>query len=223
MNEIYLYGAIDELTAKDFATFISQAEGDIKVRINSVGGDVFCSLAIFNLLQEYSGKVEVQIDGLCASAATLIMLAGDTVKAAKNSMLMIHLPSAYMAGVYKENDLNAAKSELEQLTTLAISMYKEKTNLADEEIAKLMAAETWLMSEQALQLGFIDEVTSTTAKLFDKPEEEKPVENKALAYFAKIIQDNMKSGAEGVATDINPKSEVDKAAQMIASFATIKN
>lgn len=219
MNEIYMYGTIWEETAKEFASFISQSEGEIKVRINSVGGDVFAALAIYNLLKEYQGNVIVQIDGLCASAATLIMLAGDKIVAAKNTMLMIHLPSAYLSGVYKNAELSAAKNELEALESLAVGMYQEKTKLSAEEITKLMAAETWLLSEQALSLGFIDEVTEMSANIFDKPEEKKPVENKALAYFAKVIQDNLKSGAEGVLTDINPRSEIDKVATMIAKFA----
>ncbi len=156
--EIRIYEEIGAwgITAKQFADDLA-ALGDltaINVRINSPGGDVFEALAIHNALQRHTAKVTTYIDGLCASAATIIALAGDETHMVSNGMYMIHEPWTFAGG-----DAEAMQKSADLLNTTAeqiVSMYARKTGLTADELRAKMQSETWMTAQEALDEGFVD-------------------------------------------------------------------
>lgn len=156
--EIRIYEEIGAwgITAKQFADDLA-ALGDltaINVRINSPGGDVFEALAIHNALQRHPAKVTTYIDGLCASAATIIALAGDETHMVSNGMYMIHEPWTFAGG-----DAEAMQKSADLLNITAeqiVSMYARKTGLTSDELRAKMHVETWMTAQEALDEGFID-------------------------------------------------------------------
>jgi len=156
--EIRIYEEIGAwgITAKQFADDLA-ALGDltaINVRINSPGGDVFEALAIHNALQRHPAKVTTYIDGLCASAATIIALAGDETHMVSNGMYMIHEPWTFAGG-----DAEAMQKSADLLNTTAeqiVSMYARKTGLTADELRAKMQSETWMTAQEALDEGFVD-------------------------------------------------------------------
>ncbi|MGN7613037.1 head maturation protease, ClpP-related [Magnetococcales bacterium HHB-1] len=128
----------------------------LNLHINSPGGDVFDGIAIFNVLKRYQGKVNVFIDGIAASMASAIAMAGDDIVMPENTMLMIHDPSAVVMGT-AEDMLKTAES-LEKTKSSLVTIYRDKTGLDEERIRAMMADETWLTAEEAVKTGFADRV-----------------------------------------------------------------
>lgn len=160
--EILLYEEIGGWgkTSKDFMTELS-ALGDLKtisVRIHSVGGDVYDAYAIHNALVRHPAAITVHIDGLCASAATFVALAGDTIFMAENALFMIHEPWSFSGG-----NADALQKEVDLLNVIAEQMtalYARKTGTDPDTLRDWMRAETWFTAEQALAAGFIDAITT---------------------------------------------------------------
>ncbi len=126
----------------------------INVRINSPGGDVFEALAMHNALTRHQAQIITHIDGLCASAATFVALAGDEVRMADNAMLMIHEPWTVAGG-----NADAMQKQADLLDTIAeqiVALYARKTGAEPAAIREWMQAETWYTADQALAAGFID-------------------------------------------------------------------
>jgi len=113
-----------------------ESDGDISVWINSPGGDVFAASQIYNMLKEYKGKVNVKIDGLAASAASVIAMAGDEISMSPVAMLMIHNPSTLIWG--EEADMVKAREMLAEVKESIINAYEVKTKLSREKISKMM-------------------------------------------------------------------------------------
>lgn len=165
--ELLIYGEIssfqfwgDETTPKEVDDML-KAIGDVKeltVRINSPGGEVFAGMAIYNILKRHEATVTVYIDGLAASIASVIALAGDKVIAAKGSMYMIHRPytSVWRATADK---LREQADLLDKIESQIRGIYSEKTGMSDEELAGILATgDTWYTAEEAVTAGFADEV-----------------------------------------------------------------
>lgn len=153
----------DEVSAKQFLNDI-KALGNVKninVHINSPGGDVWHGNTIYNRLKSHAAKINVFIDGLAASAASVIAMAGDTVHMYENSILMIHDPYTYSGGTAE--DMRKAAERLDKVKEGVVAVYKSKTNLPEEKIAELMAAETWMTAKEAKALGFVDTITEGEA------------------------------------------------------------
>jgi len=160
MKEILIYDVIGsfDLTAKNVIEQLNDANGeDILVRINSVGGDVFEGMAMYNALKKYEGNVKVEIEGLSASMASIIMLAGDEVSASENSLIMVHNPSAGVMGESK--DLNKRAELLDKMKSQMVTIYKGKSTISEEEIISMMDEETWFTADEAMAVGLIDNVT----------------------------------------------------------------
>lgn len=156
--EILLYEEIGAWgrTAKQFIDELA-ALGDLEflsIRINSPGGDVFEAMAIHNALQRQRGRITVHIDGLCASAATLVALAGDETRMATNGQYMIHEPLTFSGG--DSSELQKDADRLEAVAGQIVDMYARKTGLDAEAIREMMREETWMTAQQALDAGFID-------------------------------------------------------------------
>lgn len=165
--ELLLYGEIassswgdDEVTPKQFAEDLKALGGkDLKLRINSPGGDVFAAQAIYNQLKTYTGNITACIDGMAASAATIITCAADKVVMPRNGIFMIHNP---MCIVIDYMDVPKLKKMTDRLTVVKqtiVNVYMKKCkNVAEAKLNKLMDAETWMSADEALAYGFVDEV-----------------------------------------------------------------
>jgi len=152
---LYLEGAIaeeswygDEVTPKAFKTELLSGKGDITVWINSPGGDVIAASQIYNMLMDYPGQVIVKIDGIAASAASVIAMAGTKVQISPTGLLMIHNPE----------DMERAKAMLGEVKESILNAYELKTGLSRAKLSHLMDSETWFNAKKAVELKFADEI-----------------------------------------------------------------
>ena len=146
----------DEITPAEFKSELNGGSGDITVWINSSGGDVFAAAQIYNALKEYAGKVTVKIDGLAASAASVIAMAGDSVMMSPVSYLVIHNPATIAIG--DSDEMLRAKSMLDEIKEGIINAYEAKCKLPRSEISEMMTAETCFNAKSAVLYGFADGV-----------------------------------------------------------------
>lgn len=131
---------------------------EIVVRINSGGGDVFAANAIFTRLKDHTAKITVKIDGWAASAATIIAMAGDTVKIARNGIFMIHDPAMTVWDTFQAEDFEKMADELKVIKQSIVNTYTMRTGMDTEDIAALMSEEKWWTGEEAVASGFCDEL-----------------------------------------------------------------
>ena len=160
---LYLDGVIaeetwwgDEVTPKMFKDELLSGSGNITVWINSPGGDVFAAAQIYNMLMDYTGQVTVKIDGLAASAASVIAIAGDEVYMSPVSMMMIHNPATIAWGDSEE--MRRAKEMLDEVKESIINAYELKTSLSRTKLAHMMDNESWMNTRKAVELGFADKI-----------------------------------------------------------------
>ena len=165
--ELMLYGDIaesfwgDTISAKEVTEYLADLDVEnINVYINSNGGVVDTAIAINNALRRHKAKVTVNIDGIAASAATLITCAGDTVKMPKNALFMIHNPLTIAMGDSEE--MRKQADVLEKYKNSIMETYLQKVNIDKEKLSELMDNESWLSAEEALEYGFIDEIIENT-------------------------------------------------------------
>lgn len=158
---LYLDGAIanetwfgDEITPKQFKSELLSEEGDITIWINSPGGDVFAASQIYNMLMDYKGKVTVKIDGIAASAASVIAMAGTEVFISPTGLMMIHNPMTMAFG--DAGEMEKAKAMLSEVKESIINAYEIKTGLSRVKLSHFMDEETWFNAKKALELGFAD-------------------------------------------------------------------
>ena len=166
----------DEVTPAIFRDELMKGEGNITVWINSPGGDVFAAAQIYNMLMDYKGNVTVRIDGLAASAASMIAMAGTTVEMSPVGMLMIHNPSTAVIGNTKE--MQAAIQMLDEVKESILNAYELKTGQSRQSLSDLMDAESWMNAKKAVELGFADKI------LFANEDEEKQSEGVEAMLFS---------------------------------------
>ena len=157
----------DEITPAMFRDELSKVKGNLTVWLNSPGGDCFSASQIYTMLRNHDGKVIVKIDGIAASAASVVAMAGDETLISPTGMIMIHNPMTFAAG--NKSDMEKAIAVLEEVKESIINAYARKTNLSRAKISRLMDEETWMNAEKALQLGFVDGI------LFSENKEKSPV------------------------------------------------
>jgi ATP-dependent Clp endopeptidase proteolytic subunit ClpP len=162
-TDVYIYDEIGfwGTRASEFVKEIRQIKNDIVLHINSPGGQVFDGLAIYNSLKAHSSKVTTKIEGIAASMASIIALAGETIEMAENSMFMIHNPLVNVTGDSEELRKNAEL--LDRIKEQIVNIYVSHSNLGAEEIAKLMDQETWLSAKEAQGKGFINSIIANVA------------------------------------------------------------
>ena len=165
----------DEVTPEIFRDELMSGEGDITVWINSPGGDCIAAAQIYNMLLEYKGNVTIKIDGIAASAASVVAMAGNKVIMSPVSMLMIHNPMTMAAG--DTTEMKKAISMLTEVKESIINAYELKTGMSRDKIAKLMDAETWMDANKAVELGFADEILSG----------ESSVKQSAMMYSENVV------------------------------------
>jgi len=158
--DIYLFSEIGgmDITAK---TFVDDLQGlgnkNLNVYINSLGGSVFDGIAIYNTLRNYKGKVTTKIQGIGASIASVIALAGNRIEMSDNSLLMIHDPYAVAGG--NSTEMRKTAELLDKIRNEIAGIYQKQTGLNKETIEELMTNETWFNSTEALEKGFITDIS----------------------------------------------------------------
>ena len=171
--------------------------GDITVWINSPGGDCVAAAQIYNMLMDYPGNVTVKIDGIAASAASVIAMAGNKVLMSPVSMLMIHNPMTVAFG--NSAEMQRAIDMLGSVKDSIINAYEIKTGLSRAKLSHLMDAETWMDANKAVELGFADEIMKRSQ---DAEDMEAPVVS-MLYSKANVVNSLMGKIAQKCA--INPK------------------
>lgn len=146
----------DEVTPAQFRNDLAEHPGDLLVFINSPGGDVVAGSLIYSMLKEHAGKITVRIDGLAASAASVVAMAGDRVEMAPTAYMMIHNAATVAYG--NKADMQSAAEMLAEVDRGIRTAYALKTGKSERELAKLMDAETWMSAAKALEDGFIDAI-----------------------------------------------------------------
>lgn len=151
----------DDVTPQLFKDELNSGTGDITVWINSPGGDCVAAAQIYNMLMDYKGSVTVKIDGIAASAASVIAMAGTKVLVSPVSMLMIHNPMTVAFG--NSAEMQKAIDMLASVKDSILNAYEIKTGLSRTKLSHLMNAETWMDANKAIELGFADEIMQRSA------------------------------------------------------------
>ena len=179
-----LYGTIaeeswfdDDITPRMFKDELNSGSGDITVWINSPGGDCVAASQIYTMLMDYKGNVTVKIDGIAASAASVIAMAGTKVLMAPTALMMIHNP---MTGAFGDHeDMQKAIEMLNEVKESIINAYEIRTNLSRAKLSHLMSSETWMNAKKAIELGFADEILTDEKTVADVP---------AFAFSSKAVE-----------------------------------
>lgn len=184
----------DDLTPQMFKDELNAGSGDITVWINSPGGDCVAAAQIYNMLADYKGDVTVKIDGIAASAASVIAMAGNTVLMSPVSMMMIHNPATMAFGDHTE--MEKAIEMLEGVKDSIINAYVLKTGLSRAKLSRLMDAETWMDATKAVELGFADDII--TKDKFPEKEEDEPKEEGESDEDESTEEDEKKKSSNSV-------------------------
>ncbi|WOZ73506.1 head maturation protease, ClpP-related [Limosilactobacillus reuteri] len=155
----------DEVTPQVFQDELSQGKGPIDLWLNSPGGDCVAASRIYTMLMNYPDDVNVKIDGIAASAASVIAMAGTKVSMAPTAMIMIHNPLTIVGG--QKEDLDQAAQMLAETKESIINAYELKTNLPREKISAMMDDETWMNVNKAIELGFADAMLGDNKNVTD--------------------------------------------------------
>jgi ATP-dependent Clp protease protease subunit len=199
-GEIYIYESIGEgwyggITAKSFSESLKEL-GDVKaldIYINSPGGSVFDGIAIFNQIRRFNGERIVHIDGIAASIASVIAMAGDEINIADNGMMMIHDPWSMAFGTADE--MRKMADSLDKVRNTILDTYVAKTDGKRDEISEMMTAETWLSADEAVEKGFATKKTDSKglkaefpmlAKFLNTPETLKREASAASSLIARV-------------------------------------
>lgn len=158
----------DDITPKLFKEELFSGKGNIVLWINSPGGDCIAASQIYTMLMDYPGDVTVKIDGLAASAASVVAMAGNKVLMSPTAMLMIHNPMTVAYGNHE--DFEKALDMLSEVKESIINAYEIKTSLPRTKLSHLMDDETWMNAKKAIELGFADGIL--TSKRDGEDEEE---------------------------------------------------
>ena len=152
----------DDVTPKAFKSDLTAGEGDIVIWLNSPGGDCIAASQIYAMLMDYPGNVTVKIDGIAASAASVIAMAGTKVLMAPTALMMVHNPLTVAIGDSEE--MQKAIAMLSEVKESIINAYEIKTGQSRVKLSHLMDAETWLNANKAIELGFADGVLEDDKK-----------------------------------------------------------
>ncbi|GAB6170817.1 hypothetical protein JCM15765_02950 [Paradesulfitobacterium aromaticivorans] len=174
---LYLDGVIaeeswfdDDITPAAFKQELMNGSGDITIWLNSPGGDCVAASQIYTMLMDYKGKVTVKIDGIAASAASVIAMAGTTVLMAPTALMMIHNPLTVAIGDTEE--MLKAVAMLDEVKESIINAYEIKTGLSRAKLSHLMDGETWMNAHKAIELGFADALIEDEKKRTLEQEDE---------------------------------------------------
>ena len=159
--DVYDWLGYDYASPRQVESVLNDADGGVEVDIASGGGSVFAASEIYTMLKAYSGKVVVNIQGLAASAASVIAMAGDEVNMSPTSQMMIHKASTISMG--NADDLDHDSKMLDVTDQSIVNAYENKTGLKRDDILQMMAKETWMTAQDAVDKGFADNVAVDTS------------------------------------------------------------
>lgn len=186
--KLTIYGAIGswyrETSAEDVSEELKYLAADAKVihvHIHSPGGDAFDGVAIHNLLKNHSAEIIVHVDGYACSAASVIAMAGDKIIMPSNTMLMVHQASTFAWG--NADNLEKTAKDLRKIDTALRATYQSRFKGTEDELFQMLADETWLTAEEAVALGFADEVVTEV----EIPSEEKEDQEEETDYTARLV------------------------------------
>ncbi len=192
------------ISAKTFSDELKKIPDTVKnisVRINSPGGDVFDGIAIYNRLKQHKANITVHIDGLAASIASVIALAGNEIFIGEGALYMVHLPWTWAVGdrTALENTISRLMDVEEQL----IGIYSKKSGMDRNEIRALLEAETWMDAEQAIDLGFVDKQSEESIPIAASVFESKWIKNRPKTFksetsFVSSEIENLKQKIAGI-------------------------
>ena len=216
-----LYGTIaeaswfdDDVTPKMFHDELFAGSGPVTVWLNSPGGDCIAASQIYTMLMDYKGDVTVKIDGIAASAASVIAMAGTKVLMAPTALMMIHNPMTIAYGNHE--DMEKAIEMLDEVKESIINAYEIKTSLSRAKLSHLMDSETWMNANKAIELGFADDiledgkknVADVPAYAFSGKATENQLMNKMVAYFRQAEKTSVRDDAvKASSTDQETQTE----------------
>jgi len=170
-TDVYIYDAIGffGVEAESFVKEFDAIENDrITLRINSPGGDVFDGMSIYNSIKRHPATVTTEIDGVAASMASIIALAGDVVNMSELGLFMVHEPFSMVMG--NASDMRAEADLLDKVSDQGVAIYTNASKLTEADVRAAMSAETWYTSKEALSAGFVQSISDgiiAPSELFD--------------------------------------------------------
>lgn len=213
----------DDITPKMFKDELNAGNGAITIWINSPGGDCVAASQIYSMLMDYPGDVTVKIDGIAASAASVIAMAGTKVLMSPTALMMIHNPSTTAFGDH--NDMQRAIELLEEVKQSIINAYEIKTGQSRAVLSHLMENETWMNAKKAVELGFADGIledekkTATDAFMFSSKETDNALWGKITA---KVTKEKTQSVVAKYAITEEPVQEGRKISELKNELQKIK-
>ena len=193
----------DEVTPALFRDELAKVSGNLTVWLNSPGGDVFAASQIYTMLRNHPGKVTVKIDGIAASAASVVAMAGDETLISPTGMLMIHDPMTLAYG--NKADMEQTITMLEEVKESILNAYVQKSHQSRETLSQLMSEETWMNAEKALELGLVDGILFA-----DSPAPSTQTEPQPVQYSAKHTQNTLLHKLSAVAPIGIPIDQLEK-------------
>lgn len=163
------------ISAKKIKRALDGVSGDVTIKLNSPGGDVFEGIEIYNYLKSHSANITIEVTALAASAASLVAMGADKVVMLNGATMMIHEASTFCYG--NKTDIKKTLNALETIDQSIIDIYKDKTNKTEEELRSMLEGETWLTADEAVAQGFADERASVAST--DSEEVEEPIKTTA--------------------------------------------
>ena len=152
----------DDVTPKLFKDELLSGNGPITIWLNSPGGDCIAASQIYSMLKDYAGEVTIKIDGIAASAASVIAMAGTKVLMAPTALMMIHNPMTMAWG--DKSEMTKAIEMLDEVKESIVNAYEIKTGMSRAKISHLMDSETWMNANKAIELGFADDILEDKKK-----------------------------------------------------------
>lgn len=192
----------DEVTPGLFRDELESGSGDITVWINSPGGDCFAAAQIYNMLMEYKGNVKVKIDGIAASAASVIAMAGTTVEMSPVAMMMIHNPMT--AAIGDSREMQKAIEMLGEVKESIINAYNLKSGMSRNKLSKLMDAETWMNAKKAVELGLADSIMFS-----DKETEDADERTEAMLFSRAAVTNSLMDKLRTKFSETKTENKVD--------------
>ena len=194
----------DDVTPKLFRDELFAGKGPVTIWLNSPGGDCVAASQIYTMLMDYPSDVTIKIDGIAASAASVIAMAGTTVLMAPTSLMMIHNPMTFAFGNHE--DMQRAMEMLDEVKESIINAYEIRTGLSRAKLSHYMDSETWMNANKAIELGFADDVLK---------DEKREASDESIAFSAKAAQTALMNKL------CRPVNKKQKAAETIAQMAAI--
>ena len=204
----------DEITPRMFKEELLSGSGPLTVWINSPGGDCIAASQIYSMLIDYKDDVTVKVDGIAASAASVIAMAGTKVLLAPTALMMIHNPAMGVFGDH--NDMDKAKAVLEEVKESIINAYAIKTGKSRALLSKLMESETWMNANKAIELGFADGI-------LERESNDEVIPSDAYMFGAKEFDMALVNKISDKTKDVPTSKKGRNVSELKDKLATIKN